>query len=261
MIPGGFQKRKKATIKRFMKKSMTLFLQGQWTGLGHYVASETGNFLVDRHLIQGSEILTCPLCRFSAPKFVHLSNPLGISWNSACPNCISRSRHRGLVFLYRDYLEYSHGKKILHFAPEPVLANEIRQYSQHQYFTTDYHMSDVDFPREDIQELSFDDSSFDLVLSNHVLEHVPDDQQAVTELARILTASGAAIITIPGEWRRKQTKTFTHLNYNGHYRDYGADILDIFKKHFPSVKRKNLYNYDGRRHGIKKIEYAFVCEK
>jgi 2-polyprenyl-3-methyl-5-hydroxy-6-metoxy-1,4-benzoquinol methylase len=149
----------------------------------------------------------------------------------------------------------------LHFAPEPVLEYEIRKYTQHLYYTTDHQMPDVDFPKEDIQELSFGDSSFDLILSNHVLEHVPDDQQAVTELARILTPGGAAIITVPGDWRRRQTKTYSHLNYNGHYRDYGTDILDMFMRHFDSVKRKNLYNYNGRRHAIKKLEYAFVCEK
>ena len=261
MNPGGFQKHKKVTVKRFLKKNLALLLQEQWTGLGHYVASETGNFLAERQIFQGSKILTCPLCQFSAPAFVHLSNPFAISWNSACPNCNSRSRHRGLIFLYREYLQNSRGKKILHFAPEPVLEIEIRKYSQHQYYTTDYHMSDVDFPKENIQELSFDDSSFDLVLSNHVLEHVPDDQQALTELSRVLILGGAMIITIPGDWRRKYTKTFTHLNYNGHYRDYGLDILDRMHSSFSKVKKVNLFNYEGLKYAIKPLETAFICIK
>ena len=261
MIPGGFQKRIRFNYKRFIRKSLVLLKQNDWSGLGHYVVSEMGNFLVDSNFLREPRILTCSLCQFTTPAFVHLSNTLKISWNSACPNCNSRSRHRGLTFLYREYLQNSRRRRILHFAPELVLEIEIRKYTQHRYYTTDYQMSNVDFPREDIQDLSFDDSSFDLILSNHVLEHVRDDQQAVAELARILSSGGTAIITVPGDWRRKQTKTFSHLNHNGHYRDYGTDILDMFREHFCSVKRKNLYNYSGRIHGIKKLEYAFVCEK
>ena len=261
MNPGGFQKHKKVTFKRFIKKSLTLFLQEQWSGLGHYVTCETGNVLAKRQILQGPKTLTCPLCKFSARAFVHFSNSLSISWNSACPNCNSRSRHRGLIFLYREYLKNSRRKKILHFAPEPVLENEIRQYSQHQYYTTDYHMSDVDFPKENIQELSFGDSSFDLVLSNHVLEHVPNDQQALAELSRVLILGGTMIITIPGDWRRKYTKTFTHLNYNGHYRDYGLDILDRMRSSFSKVKKVNLFNYEGQKYAIKPLETAFICIK
>ena len=261
MIPGGFQKRKKVTVKSFMKKILVLFLHEQWAGLGYYVVSETGNIFAEKQIFQGSKILTCPLCQFSGPAFVHLSNHLSISWNSACPNCNSRSRHRGLIFLYRKYLQNSRGKKILHFAPEPVLENKIRKCSQHQYYTTDYHMSDVDFPKENIQELSFDDSSFDLVLSNHVLEHVPDDQQALTEISRVLIRGGAMIITIPGDWRRKYTKTFTHLNSNGHYRDYGLEILDRMHSSFSKVKKVNLFNYEGQKYAIKPLETAFICIK
>ncbi|SVE33841.1 uncharacterized protein METZ01_LOCUS486695, partial [marine metagenome] len=229
MIPGGFQKYKKLTFKKFIQKTLTLFVQEQWAGLGHYIVTEASNILSERLIFQGSRILSCSLCRFSAPAFIHLSNSLGITWNSACPECNSRSRHRGLIFLYREYLQEKQAKKILQFAPEPVLENEIRKYKQHQYFTTDYHMSGVDFPGEDIQNLSFADSSFDLVFSNHVLEHVPDDKQAVAETARILKNGGVAIITLPGDWRRKLTRSFGHLNYNGHYREYGLDVIDLFR--------------------------------
>ena len=150
---------------------------------------------------------------------------------------------------------------ILQFAPEPVLENVIRKYKQHQFFTTDYHMSGVDFPGEDIQNLSFADSSFDLVFSNHVLEHVPDDKQAVVEIARILKNDGVAIITLPGDWRRKLTRSFGHLNYNGHYRDYGLDILDLLRDSFSIVKKNNLFQYHGQRHAIKPLETAFICTK
>lgn len=261
MIPGGFQKHRKITFKRFLKKSLILLFQEQWAGLVHYLVSETSNILAERHIFQGSNLLTCPLCQFSGLTFIHLSNVLGINWNAACPNCNSRSRHRGLIFLYREYLQYSSNSKILHFAPEPILENELRKYTRHKYYTTDYHMPDVDFPNEDIQELSFDDLSFNLVLSNHVLEHVEDDKRALSEISRILINGGTAIITIPGDWRRNQTKIFGHLHYNGHYRDYGLDIVGMMKVYFSKVIKRNLFHYQGTRNAIKPLETAFICIK
>ena len=111
-------------------------------------------------------------------------------------------------------------------------------------------------PGEDIQKLSFDDMFF-----NNVLKPVADDQSALVELARILITGGTAIITVHGNWRRKQTKTFSYLNYNGHYRDYGFDILDILQSSFSKVKKRNLFHYQGNRYAIKPLETAFICIK
>jgi SAM-dependent methyltransferase len=43
--------------------------------------------------------------------------------------------------------------------------------------------------------LDYDDDSFDVVTSNGVLEHVPDDQHSLGEIARILRPGGAFLIT------------------------------------------------------------------
>ena len=119
----------------------------------------------------------------------------------------------------------------------------------------------VDFPREDIQCLRFDDCSYDLVLANHVLEHVENDGLALSEVARILSKNGKAIFTIPGDWRRVETKIFPNLDFNGHYRDYGLDIIDLMKTVFSKVKVCNLFQFDGIKHAIKKDEIAFHMHK
>ena len=103
--------------------------------------------------------------------------------------------------------------------------------------------------------------TFDLIFSNHVLEHVPDDKSALSEISRVLRNGGTAIITIPGDWRRKNTKTYTHLNYNGHYRDYGLDIFDMLRDFFSKVNKRKLFDYQGYRYGIKPMETAFICHK
>ena len=45
--------------------------------------------------------------------------------------------------------------------------------------------------------MPFADGTFDLVLCNHVLEHIEDDQVAIKELARVLRPGGIAILQAP----------------------------------------------------------------
>src|SRR5262249_29412610 len=51
--------------------------------------------------------------------------------------------------------------------------------------------------RIDVTNLSFPDFHFDLILCNHVLEHVPDDRRAMSELRRVLKKNGRAILQVP----------------------------------------------------------------
>lgn len=52
--------------------------------------------------------------------------------------------------------------------------------------------------------LPFEDGSFDLVISNHVLEHVgeqPDQVHHLTEIGRVLRPDGLAYVSVPNRWR------------------------------------------------------------
>ena len=49
----------------------------------------------------------------------------------------------------------------------------------------------------DITQLPFADEEFDVVLINHVLEHVPDDRQALREIYRVLRPGGRALMQHP----------------------------------------------------------------
>lgn len=51
---------------------------------------------------------------------------------------------------------------------------------------------------QDHQRLTFADASFDLMVSSHVLEHVPDWRAALAESYRVLRPGGRYIFTIPG---------------------------------------------------------------
>ena len=56
----------------------------------------------------------------------------------------------------------------------------------------------VRFSVEDATALSFDDNSFDVVIANHMLYHVPDVERALREIARVLKPGGSFYATTIG---------------------------------------------------------------
>jgi ubiquinone/menaquinone biosynthesis C-methylase UbiE len=51
----------------------------------------------------------------------------------------------------------------------------------------------------DVEALPFDDDSFDLVLANYMLYHVPDLDQAIAELRRVLCPGGTLLAATNGQ--------------------------------------------------------------
>jgi ubiquinone/menaquinone biosynthesis C-methylase UbiE len=127
--------------------------------------------------------------------------------------------------------------------------------------TTDFYSTDVDFPREDIQNLSFDNECFDYILCNHVIEHVPNDDMAFSELSRILNTNGKAIITIPGDYHLNATVEFKHTDSNGHFRHYGLDVIKKMKSYFSEVDAIDLHSGSKLEYRVRKNDLVFVCKK
>lgn len=73
----------------------------------------------------------------------------------------------------------------------------------------DYTTTDLNSPladvKADICDLPFKDHSFDFILCNHVLEHIPDDTKAMQEIYRVLKPGGTAILQIPQDLSRETT--------------------------------------------------------
>lgn len=96
----------------------------------------------------------------------------------------------------------------------------------------------------DLQNIDRPDGRYDLVICNHVLEHVEDDGAALRELVRVLKPGGCLFLTVPDPIRRSVTTDWGYPDeaQHGHFRTYGADIVERFVRHAPRVgiERANL---------------------
>ena len=74
-----------------------------------------------------------------------------------------------------------------------------------------------------LEELPWEDGSFDLITCLDVLEHVPDDRRALAELRRVCRAGGWLLLTVPAY----QALWSLHDAANHHYRRYSRRGLRL----------------------------------
>ena len=108
--------------------------------------------------------------------------------NFECPRCGAHDRERHLLLYLQSsgLLASLPSLRILHFAPEWNLSRRIAEMVPVQYVKCDLYPGTADVQRVDIQAMPYADATFDMVIANHVLEHVGDDLKAVSEVARVL---------------------------------------------------------------------------
>lgn len=122
---------------------------------------------------------------------------------------------------------------MLHFAPEKGLEPRLRGILGDQYVTTDLEMPAVD-TQQDITAMTFEEGSFSLIYCSNVLEHVPEDRKAMSELYRVLKPGGLAIVQVPikGEVTYEDPaitdpdERYKHFGQADHVRFYGRDIRE-----------------------------------
>jgi len=81
--------------------------------------------------------------------------------------------------------------------------------------------------------MPFPDASFDKIICSEVLEHIPDDQQAVNEFRRILKNDGILAVSVPSYFSETIYWTLSRQYHNqpgGHIRKYRLkQLLSIMK--------------------------------
>lgn len=100
------------------------------------------------------------------------------------------------LFLHRELNLPEQLWQVLDFSPHRALALRMRLIQSLNYLSTDYETTNED-RQYDITLLPEPDERFHLVVCYHVLEHIPEDRQAMTELYRILKPGGIALLQVP----------------------------------------------------------------
>ena len=160
--------------------------------------------------------------------------------NVLSPSTLSLERHRLLwLYLKNETDFFSHRLRVLHFAPEQAFYKRFRRLSNLDYTTTDLNSPLADV-KADICDLPFEDDTFDVILCNHVLEHIPDDRQALAELYRVMKPGAWGIFQVPQDLSREHTfsdPTITDpderrkiFGQYDHVRVYGRDYFDILRE-------------------------------
>lgn len=183
----------------------------------------------------------CPICGAKRRKFL----PYGygkVREDALCPSCLSLERHRMLWHYFMHNQALSNKIKslptILHIAPEVCLMKQFKQMYAAKpkcYITADLEspLADMHF---DVQQIPIADNSVDIIICNHILEHVESDHKALCEMYRIMRPGGVGIMLAPIDYSREVTyedDTITDPKQRAeifgqydHRRIYGKDYLN-----------------------------------
>lgn len=192
-------------------------------------------------------------------------------YDAVCSKCGSRERQRlfGLLFAARP--DIGRGARVVHFAPEPLLAGEFRRRAS-DYRTADLFRPDCDL-KLDIEQIDLPHGSVDLFIVNHVLEHV-DHRKALPELCRCLSPGGIAILTMPvvDGWPQTYENPAVafgdndrlrvlHFGCPNHLRFFGADIRERIAEAGFELSEFTATGEETVHHGLFRGEAIFITRK
>lgn len=200
--------------------------------------------------------------------------------NAQCIKCSSLERHRTLWMFLKEQNEiFNKPIKLLHVAPEKIYYDKFINIPTIEYHPIDlmpdkynYGIKTIEM---DVTALTYQDNFFDVVICSHVLEHIPQDRKAMSEMFRVLKPGGWAILNTPVNMQAETTHEDIHINdpqkqlelfgQPDHVRVYGKDFLTRLKEagfetdviNFPSKFSHN----EQFKYGFKKEELIFFAKK
>ena len=247
---------------------------------GRYVA------LFGRAWLRG-ERAVCPFCHHPSAVFL----PSGFKFpvlkqyqvigggyrpRARCSHCDSVDRER-LIYLYlQQHLPHllTPPTHLLHIAPEKNLGRTLHTALGAGYVSADLFPPHVHI-QMDLTAVPHPTATYDAILCSHVLEHIPDDAQAMRELYRILKPSGVAILQVPISYILEHTIEDFSLTtpaqrqeafgQDDHVRIYGRDYAQRLQQagfHVtPFDMSTSLTPAQMNQYGLQKEEKLFVCTK
>lgn len=231
--------------------------------------------------IEGNNVF-CPICKSHFKYFASFGLMARI--NARCHNCNSLERHR-LLFLYMEsrlnFFNSDKNIRLLHFAPEKFFYDMFSTAENIDYFPCDLepeiynYRGDTKVVKVDITNIPYEDQTFDFIMCNQVLEHVPNDVLAMQELFRVMKKDGAGFFQVPIDYNREKTYedfSITALEarekafgQHDHVRWYGRDYknklksigFDVTEDDFiRCFTKKDIYKF-----GLIPTELIYFCQK
>ncbi len=204
----------------------------------------------------------CNICKTKLKKFVRLDNGQLI-----CPVCGSLPRTRRLNML----LEYEFLKphfSFLDFSPSRMLYKKWKRRKDISYYPTDFENEFLSDYHYDITKIDAEDEKFDLIVCYHILEHITEDQKAMSELYRVLKKGGTALIQTPfkeGEMYEDYSITtdedrLKHFGQDDHVRIYSVKGLESRLKNEGFQVTVRTFSED-LYHGYFQNEKVLICRK
>lgn len=179
-------------------------------------------------------------------------------YNFTCRNCGStaHSRHFKMYFDSISNFGFSHRPRILHFAPDKILIEYFKKFKPELHILADLKTDDPRYEIIDIQNIPYSDSSFDIIIANHILENIESPESALEELNRVIAPNG--IIIIQTKFSLILNKTFQDSGvkspeareyfYGGKDKSrlFGKDIFDFYENFLSSnvIRHDDIFTND-----------------
>lgn len=189
------------------------------------------------HIFYAGKSVYCPICDQWFRKFKSAGRMKYKRPNAVCPQCAGRERDRVMHVFFAEKKEILKRQqcRVLHVAPEACIVPHLMEIATGQYVSGDLIRTDVQV-QFDIQELPFQESSFEVVYCSHVLQAVKNDDKSLKEIFRVLTHNGWAVINVP--CRGAETREF----HSGGDHEAPADFVRIYGSDFTAKLLEQGFN-------------------
>lgn len=253
-----------ATVKRVIRQRLSFLRRSPWL---------RECLLFIRGVCFLGARFECPCCGWRVRGFLGRSGWSLQNTDGYCPRCNAKARHRRLWLYLRDHTDFFNtAKRVLDVGSAPGMARALARRDDLFYVSVGI---DTGTPYQsvvgDIRALPFEEHSFDVVLCQHVLEHVDDDRRSLAQIRRVTGNGGWLVLSVPIRLNQvtqedpsvtdpvERTRLFGEP---GHVRMYGHDLVDRLADAGFEASLQDACDIpaaDCDRYGVRQDEHLFVC--
>ncbi|WNH11621.1 class I SAM-dependent methyltransferase [Thalassobellus suaedae] len=160
----------------------------------------------------------CPCCEYEV---LFVANNPWLRDHFKCSNCGCIPRERALMLTIKNQYPNWMALKIHESSPgnrghSVNLKKQCKNYISSQFYANEPFGTIVNgFRNEDLENQTFEDNSFDLVITSDVMEHIYEPEKAFKEINRTLKVGGAHIFSVPIINKHKPTQRWAKKGKDG----------------------------------------------